>query len=347
MIHRNVKVVAGRRRTLSEIATSLAVQAVISTRPGITSKQVDINCYNSTTMVQEPLPKGLLIRKVKEACKADDVSLMADCIAMASRPDSKATKQEMLEQGLQHSAKRSSTKVLSYVLEQGADISNLTGDNIIPGDTLEVPSLEMLNLLIEKGWNIDSRIDAPFLWSIVYDHALVEWCLARGASVDLPVHPPILEHAAAVGNIATFELLRAKGAPLGPRMFPIAVQSASECAPKRNQDRSAHNEATYSQQIDMVRHLLDVLKVDVNVESRWPGSFCSTPLCCIACHPQTDATEVTWLLLDHGGDPDLAGPLGSGVPSALEAASYWSNNFFLQAVEEWRAKRDNNASENA
>lgn len=129
---------------------------------------------------------------------------------------------------------------MSFLLEQGADTNDLTGDNLIPADTLEIPSLEMLNFLVEKGWNIDSRIDAPFLWSIVYDHALVEWCLARGASVDLSVQSPILEHAAAVGSIATFELLRAKGAPLGPRMLPIAVQSASGCAPKRNMDRGAH-----------------------------------------------------------------------------------------------------------
>jgi hypothetical protein len=157
----------------------------------------------------------------------------------------------------------------------------------------------------------------------------------------------ILERAATRADIATFELLRAKGAP--PRydcgVLPLAVMAANDHAPKTGDSPSTK----FQQRMDMVRHLLDVVGCDVNSKSNglyrygdFLGSRCSTPLCWIACRSVGDAKDLIWLLLDRGGDLDLARPNEGNwsAPSAREAASRRPNTRFLKAVEEWQAKRE-------
>ena len=61
----------------------------------------------------------------------------------------------------------------------------------------------------------------------------------------------------------------------------------------------------------MIRHLLDVLRLDVNFPDVAPGdmrgrsSAYGTPLCYVVGigRPDCDARELTWLLLDRGADP--------------------------------------------
>lgn len=90
----------------------------------------------------------------------------------------------------------------------------------------------------------------------------------------------------------------------------------------------------------MVRHLIDEVELDVNVLSCWPGSTCSTPLCCIACYPKGDAKELIWLLLERGDDPYLEGPSTDSfkIPSAFEAATDYQNKPFLSALEVWKER---------
>lgn len=176
-------------------------------------------------------------------------------------------------------------------------------------------------------------------------------CLDHGASVDPPDDTPpefagrrpILQYAAAVADIPTFEPLRAEGAPLcyDYGVLPSAVMAANDHAP-----RDSDNPGTkYHQRMYMVPHLLDVVGCDVNSKSNGPyrsGSVCSTPLCWIACHPVGDARDLIWLLLDRGGDLDLACPNEGNwsAPSAREAALRRPSTRFLKAVEEWQAKRE-------
>ena len=61
----------------------------------------------------------------------------------------------------------------------------------------------------------------PYMWQIAENEDMVKWCLDHGASVvprissvASPV-PPILEHVAAHGDIATYKLLRAEEALVG------------------------------------------------------------------------------------------------------------------------------------
>ena len=183
---------------------------------------------------------------------------------------------------------------------------------------------------------------------------LVGWCLDHGAIPDPPDdtppdcvgRTPILERAATVADIATFELLRAKGAPLcyDNGVLSSAVTAANDHVPETNETPSTK----YQQRMDMVRHLVDVVGCDVNSTSygpyRWRtwGSVCSTPLCWIACHSRGDARDLIWFLLDRGGDLDLARPNEGNwnAPSAREAAARSRDTRFLKAVEEWQAKRE-------
>lgn len=111
----------------------------------------------------------------------------------------------------------------------------------------------------------------------------------------------------------------------------------------------------FKQQMDMIKHLLDVAGCDVNSKSYGPhyasGSLCSTPLCWIACHPRgSNVKELIWLLLDHGGDLDLSFEFTDShnnvrlFQSARQAAkeSLWtrqSNPMFLEAVREWETQQ--------
>jgi hypothetical protein len=115
-----------------------------------------------------------------------------------------------------------------------------------------------LEFLLAHGWDINNchveihqdmnRADHEhskeaelYMWRIVKNHARVKWCLEHGANV----HPrdfqpykqgditsdqyycePILEVAACRASVATFELFRSHGAPLGRRALHRAVEFA-------------------------------------------------------------------------------------------------------------------------
>lgn len=121
---------------------------------------------------------------------------------------------------------------------------------------------------------------------------------------------PILEVAAAEGDIEAFELLRARGAPLDLHhgVLPSAVMSASYCVSQAGKGPDTE----FSRMLGMIRHLLDIgcgansISYGTHYGS---GSVCSTPLCWLACHTNDNGVrDLVRLLLDRGGDLDLAGP---------------------------------------
>lgn len=222
-----------------------------------------------------------------------------------------------------------------------------------------MPSCDMLEILIAHGWDINSRrpesSGIPLLWRIVRDYSRVRWCLDHGADVDPPddtppnqarMRKPILESAAANGNILTFELLQERGAPLeyDYDVLSVAVMSANGLAPRNGDEPNIY----YKMQLDMVRYLINVVKCDVNSESYGAhyasGSSCSTPLCWLVCNPIGDAREPIWLLLDRGGDVSLQGPSYEhySIPSALDAGTESHDKRFLEAVKEWQALQQDN-----
>lgn len=281
-----------------------------------------------------------------DACKSDDVSSILSLFDASTDPTSALSTQELLRTCLEDAVKANAAKILLYVLEQGADATTNGADLTLTWGDASLPSLATLGILVAHGWDINSfghtANSGPLLWMALRDPTLVEWCLAHGASVTLPdsrchERRPILGRAAAIGDVATFELLRTHGAPLSSRVLPGAVRSANDSAPKTGESPSAIHE----RHLGMVRHLINTIGIDPNTASYWAGSTCSTLLCCIACYPTGAAAQLIWLLLDKGGDLHLAGP-SSGVlevPSALEAAVQRKNTSFIQAVKIWQQKK--------
>ena len=213
------------------------------------------------------------------------------------------------------------------------------------------------------------------MWYIFGNGDMVIWCLEHGASVhprdQEPLRddiltlsqrscPPILEYAASWATVATFELLRATGAPLGWRPLHLAVETATypyidrdernqqwqgegEKAEESEKVKEGVNPAnTYAERMAMVRHLIDVVGLDVNAPDQPPGTSYGdrrgNPLCYVATtgSMETDLRELTWFLLDRGADPS----------AALVYASAWEggNTKFVHAVEEWRVRQAENGS---
>lgn len=258
-------------------------------------------------------------------------------------------------------------RCLTYILEQGADVSNLDCIYAYP-DFANSPSREALELLVAHGWSVNTgalngEAGIPLLWGVVGDRELVQWCLDHGADVNPPDHTPpnimsprkpLLERAVWSGDIEIFELCRAKGAPMHYGILPNAVMAAS---------LSAVGDSTrFPQQIAMLRHLSDVVKCDVNeitygahYES---GSECVNPLCWIACHPRPDHTitemeELICFLLDKGGDVDMTMEHKGFskdddvvIQSARESAKERHNYLFSRIVDEWEAKHRSKAPKN-
>jgi hypothetical protein len=303
------------------------------------------------------LTTSMALRKaIESACESDDMSSSSGCIDAASLAES-PNMQSALERGLRFAARKNSTKVMRYLIEQGAKVNRVSASSLVDIETEALPSQETLEVLVEHGWDINTRTPGlggtPVLWYVVGDTDLVKWCLDHGADVD-PAddtsegakkhRKPILEVAAAEGNIEVFELLRARGAPLDLQhgVLPSAVMKASFNVPAAGESPSA----SFVRMLDMIRHLIDVIGCDVNSVSYGTycgsGSHCSTPLCWVACHTNSDGVrDLARLLLDRGGDLDLAGPLlwGSEVPSAREAAQQRANSPFLKVIAEWEAEK--------
>lgn len=295
-----------------------------------------------------------------EACKNDDVSLMALAISLASRAESRNTVQEVIQAGLNRSLSRTAPRILSYLLDHGADVGTVYPNVIGPREGPGRPSLEMLEMLVAHGWDVDARRERtsrPLLWDVLRHPDLVQWCLAQGASVHLPGDTPprdasgvarqtaresLLVCAAREATVATFELLRARGAPLEQRALHEAAEAAAICAPPCG----SAADALFRERVDMVRHLVDVAGLDVNSQEAWPGKCRGTPLYYIASRNNgKDARDVIWFLLDRGADPDLGSTMGElQIASANKEAEMHSNTRFLEAVQEWRDRQHDNTN---
>ncbi|KAF1959972.1 hypothetical protein CC80DRAFT_490008 [Byssothecium circinans] len=240
--------------------------------------------------------------------------------------------------------KNDATAILNSLVERGVSITPRW-----PRDAVHA-SKETLEFLLAQGWDINARPDSgnnrePFMWHVVRDSDLVKWCLEHGASVHPRDQEPlcddvitesqrkcqqILEKVAAWGSVATFELLRSKGAPLGWRSLHRAVETATYGRPEQAGDDREHGE-----RMAMVRHLLDVVGFDVNAPDQPVGSKVlpmhnGTPICYIPASGmlERDTRELTWLLLDRGADPT----------PALEIAKRFYPKF-AEDVKAWKAQR--------
>ena len=97
-----------------------------------------------------PLNAWRMGKLVLQACTTDDVPLMSDVISLAHRDESSVTVQEVLQKALSRAGKKNAMKCLAYILQQGADVSNLQCHYAWP-DLEDDPSREALELFVAYG----------------------------------------------------------------------------------------------------------------------------------------------------------------------------------------------------
>ncbi|CAN9134021.1 unnamed protein product [Alternaria alternata] len=245
--------------------------------------------------------------------------------------------------------RKNSIPCLRYLIEHGLSIEYID----ISGGEVSISALEFL---LAHGWDINSTgtprsYRSPFMWSCIHDREKLVWCLEHGASLATPwqephrkPREPILERVAWGGDIATFELLRSKGAPLGPCTLHQAVVRAAFCHdfsgdPEKDDEKQRQGRAQYTQSMAMVRYLIDVVGLNVNKEdfppdTKWLQGEWGTPLQYIVLaglDPGRNARELVWFLLDRGADPKAA---------LVEAKAFGGHAAFKEWVEAWEQTRE-------
>ncbi|KAJ4347167.1 uncharacterized protein N0V89_011105 [Didymosphaeria variabile] len=257
-------------------------------------------------------PEWVLAR---QACELDDTTLLDQAILMSPAEDL----DNLYGLVRRQATKNNATAILHNLIERGVSVVPQ-----FPAGAVGA-SKETLKLLLAHGWDINARADTPneaepFMWLVSYDGELVKWCLDHGASVHPRGQEPLsddvitksqqmcetmLEKIATSGTVAMFELLRSKGAPLGWRPLHHAVEAATY-----GRDGQEGDDEKLGERMAMVRHLLDVVGLDVNAPDQPVGGKalpmrCGTPICYIPASGmlERDTRELTWLLLDRGADP--------------------------------------------
>ncbi|KFX87259.1 hypothetical protein V490_08379 [Pseudogymnoascus sp. VKM F-3557] len=272
---------------------------------------------------------------LSKACKEDDTTLLDKAISMTAAEDL----DECYRVTRLNAIWENAMAILNDLVKRGVSVVPRWPSSVVGA------SKETLEFLLAHGWDINARGNSPsdkkpFMWLVTSDFNMVKWCLEHGASVhprgqepfrdgvtktkDRHECPQILEVVAACGSIATFDLLRSKGAPLGWRPLHRAVEIAAYLADDvKNAERMA-----------MVRYLLDVVGLDVNAPDQPVGSkilpmHCGTPICYIS-DTMVDRhnQELNWLLLDRGADPT----------DALRYAKPDSD--FAEDVKAWKAWKE-------
>lgn len=283
----------------------------------------------------------------EQACQLDSIGLLNEARSQFSNEDIQKLYHRITYQAIRCNA----TRIIKELFSKGI--------NLVP----HIPTFmadattETLQILLDNGWDINARdptemtVRYPFLWLATSRKDLVEWALKHGAHTSIQfsecetlrtrlLHKTLLEACIENdGSIPTNELLRTHGAPHGRRELHLAVERATYGLFLNETEE--HHEKWHRERMAMVRHLLDVVKLDVNEPDQPADIPClpdhcggngrkATPICYIpncGVFPM-DTRELTWLLLDHGAD----------VALALEFAKRDSPKF-IEDVEAWRNRK--------
>lgn len=285
---------------------------------------------------------------MKTTIETDNTTLLDQAISMTSDEDLNQFYSTVCREAI----KQNSTIMLKSLIDRGRSVKHLEPTDVADRGT--PPSKATLEFLLAHGWDINWRgYGLPFMWFMTSNADMIVWCLEHGASVlpsnqpwdrygvvQAPRHcDPILESVASKGNLEVFKILRAKGAPLGPRVLHKAVEMAAfghdGCDhPKQDTETQQRDRFRQAKHLEFVCYLLDDVKLNVNAPDQEPrfntkgmSSAWGTPISYVPGigRPDLNSRELTWLLLDRGADP---------VP-ALEVARDMDQTSFLADVAAW------------
>lgn len=284
---------------------------------------------------------------LRKACEDDDTTLLDEAISMTTAGDL----EDFYRVARLTATRDNAMAILNDLIKRGV--------RVVPWWSLSVvgASKETLEFLLAQGWDINARGDSsndkqPFMRLVATDFNMVKWCLEHGASVHPRGQEPfrdgvtktkdrhecqqILEVVAAHGSIATFDLLRSKGAPLGWRPLHVAVETAAYFSDDDVKD---------AKRMAMVHYLLDVVGLDVNAPDQPVGSkmlpmHCGTPICYISdAMVERHNRELNWLLLDRGADPTDALRYAKPDSDFAEDVKAWKAWKEKQGGDGWEAKQ--------
>jgi hypothetical protein len=310
-----------------------------------TCSPFSVRLTEDTTMADAEIQRWTL---VKTAIETDNTTLLDQAISMTPDEDLNQFYNRVCREAI----KGNSTTILQSLIDRGRSVKHLESSAAAARDGR--PSKATLEFLLAHGWDINWRGDGPpFMWFMTSNADMIVWSLEHGASVfpsnqpwdrygvvQAPRHcDPILEWVANQGNLESFKILRAKGAPLGQRVLHKAVEKAAfghdGCDnPEKDTEKQQSARLRQAKCLELVRYLLDDVRLDVNAHDQEPGctkgmsSAWGTPISYVPGigRPDLDSREVTWLLLDRGADP---------VP-ALEVAREMDHKSFLADVAAWK-----------
>ena len=264
-----------------------------------------------------------------KGCEANDIDAVSKAIAalVTQKPHKE---DEILLFSVYTAVSQGKPSVVKYLLDE----KDAPMDTLCPSIVSTTPSIELFQVLIDRGWDINQPdlqgSGERLLQLVAGDIDLVHWCLDHGATVEdwhgdkFPC-PPVLQSAASLGTVETWKLLRARGAQPGRLMLHYAVSSAA-AASRWDIDR-------LPVRMEMVKFLVEELKMDVNaLDTETPHPLYYGPPLAYAVRVKKCREQVVWYLLEKGADPTIMDVFGF---DALMNAEYAQNEHVAEMLRKW------------
>lgn len=237
-------------------------------------------------------------KELREACVDGDLESVKSLLEQwQSQTSPSPLTAKHLQSPLAGAIAAGKTRVVSYLLENGAELSPLNISQALGPRR----STEMFQTLLDRGWDINSNTDmrVPALKSVVADEPMTRWFLAHGAD------------PTAVGNIG-FNILDVAAANSSPAILDLLIVHGAKL-----EDSDALHSAVgecegIPGRVEMMARLVDDLGMDVNaIERSGPpasrGLGLGTPLHSAV---YSGKKEAILFLLKKGADREAKNTLG-------------------------------------